>query len=288
MGPAAIPIALALSAASAGYGVYAGERARSESARQYRASREEARTQRAQEQQQMADNELKQQTLYDKQVAEQKATEDRLRGEQSAAIDKARGEVPGLQAKLGEDLLAQQTHAYERMAPQLEARLNALGLLQSGALPEAQARYQSDLESQRQAALADFGNSANRELAIDRPLAASSDDVGRQYENMRRNLDTASSNLSQTFANQNAANMNEAARQQYLAGMASASNAAAQSSANAYLNFGGQVGSGLISAYAAKQKPPSTSLDALYASRGNAYVPSYSYGSASGGRGAPR
>lgn len=265
MGPVGLGIAtLVVAAGSAGYGVYAGERARSESARQYRQSREDARQQRAQEQEQMAANEEKQKTLYDQQVAEQKSTEERLRGEQSAAIERARGEVPGLQAKLGEDLLAQQTHAYSRMAPQLEARLNALGLLQSGALPEAQAKYQGDLEAQRQAALADFGNTANRELAIERPLAASSEDVGRQYEGMKRNLETAGTNLSQTFANQNAYNQNETARQQYLAGMAQANNAASQSSANAYLNFGGQLGSGLISAYGNRQKKPNPSLDALY------------------------
>lgn len=269
MGPAAIPIAIALSAASAGYGVYAGERARSESARQYRESRDQANQQRIQEQQQMADNDAKQQALYDKQVADQKAAEDSLRAQQAESLAKVRGEVPGMQAQLGEDLLNQQTHAYERMAPQLEARLNALGLLQSGALPEAQAKYQGDLEAQRQAALADFGTSAARELNISQPLANSSADVGRQYDSLKSNLDTAKTNLSQTFANQNNANMNEAARQQYLAGLASANNAAAQSSANAYLNFGGQVGSGLISAYGARQAAASNpSLDALYKSRG--------------------
>jgi hypothetical protein len=269
--------------AASGYGVYAGERARSEQARQYRESVAEARRQRATEEQQMADNEVKQQALYDKQVADQKATEDSLRAQQSAALDKARGEVPGMQAQLGEDLLAQQTHAYERMAPQLEARLNALGLLQSGALPEAQAKYQGDLESQRQAALADFGTSAARELNITRPLADSSEDVGRQYDSLKSNLDLAKTNLSQTFANQNNANLNQSAREQYLAGLASASNAAAQSSANAYLNFGGQVGSGMISAYADKQKKTNPSLDALYAYR----QPTY-YGSARAGQGAPR
>lgn len=269
MGPVGLGIAaVALSAGAAGYGIYAGERARSDAARQYAEAKRNAAAQQEQEQRQLAENEVKQQALYDRQVAEQKATEDRLRAESSASIERARGEVPGLQAKLGEDLLAQQEHAYERMAPQLESRLNALGLLQSGALPEAQARAQGDLEARRQAALADFGNDANRELAIDRPLAASSDDVGRQYENMRRNLDTAGTNLSQTFANQNAANMNQAAREQYLAGLGSANSAAAQSSAGSYLNFGGQVGSGLISAYGTQPKQRNPSLDALYKSRG--------------------
>ena len=263
-----IGVIAAVAVASAGYGVYAGERAKSQAARQYKESRDQANQQRDQERQQLVDNDLKQQELYDRQKAEQTATEERLRAEQRGAIEKARGEVPGLQAKLGEDLLAQEQRAYTRMAPQLEARLNALGLLQSGALPEAQAKYQADLESQRQAALSDFGTSAARELNIERPLAASSEDIGRQYEGMKRNLDTASTNLSQTFANQNAANMNQAAREQYLAGLGAAQNAAAQSSAGSYLNFGGQLGSGLIQAYGARQKSQNPSLDALYKTRG--------------------
>lgn len=85
---------------------------------------------------------------------------------------------------------------------------------------------------------------------------------------MRRNLETAGTNLSQTFANQNAFNMNQAAREQYLAGLSAAQNAAAQASANAYLNFGGQLGSGIIGAYSQRRTPSNPSLDALYRTRG--------------------
>lgn len=270
-------VVAAVAVASAGYGVYAGERARSEAARQYNESKRAAAAQRQQDERQLAENDVKQQALYDKQVADQKATEESLRVQQDAALAKARGEVPGMQAQLGEDLLNQQTHAYERMAPQLEARLNALGLLQSGALPEAQAKYQGDLEAQRQAALADFGTSAARELNITRPLANSSEDVGRQYDSLKSNLDLAKTNLSQTFANQNNANLNQAAREQYLAGLASANNAAAQASAGAYLNFGGQLGSGLISSYYNKNQP-NTSAEALYRERQKSYWNSGGYG----------
>lgn len=245
--------AIIITSVSTGYGVYAGERARSDGARQYQDSKNQAKEQRRQEQQQMAENEARQEKLFADQRAEQAATEERLRTEQSGAIERARGEVPGLQSKLGEDLLAQQERAYSRMAPQLEARLNALGLLQSGALPEAQAKAQGDLEARRQAALSDFGISASRELSIDRPLAASSADVERQYGGMQRNLETASRNLSQTFANQNMANQNQVAREQYLAGLDAARSAAAQASAGAYLNFAGQLGSGLLSYYGNRQ-----------------------------------
>ena len=139
MGPVGIGIAVALSAASLGYGIYAGERARSDAAKRYADDKQEAKAQGELEKRQMVENEAKAQALYDKQVADQKAQEDSLRAQQDATLAKVRGEVPGMQVKLGEDLLSQQSKAYDRMAPQLEARLNALGLLNSGALPEAQA-----------------------------------------------------------------------------------------------------------------------------------------------------
>lgn len=264
MGPAAIPIAIGLSAAAAGYGVYAGERARSDSARQYNEQKQMAMQQRKEDQARLAQNKVDEQALYDRQVSDQKSTDADLRAQQDASLAKVRGEVPGMEAKLGEDLLAQQEHAYSRMAPQLENRLNALGLLQSGALPEAQAKYQGDLESQRQAALASFRSNADQQLNINQPLANSSADVGRQYDALNNNLTTRRDNLSQDFATQNANDINDVARQQYLSGLASANNAAAQSSANAYLNFGGQVGSGLINYYGNKAAKPNASMSALY------------------------
>lgn len=224
------------------------------------------RRDREEDKRQLVENDAKQQALYDKQVADQTATEQRLRGEQDASLARVRGEIPGMQAQLGDDLLKQQQHAYTRMAPQMEARLNALGLLQSGALPEAQAKYQGDLEAQRQAALADFGTNAAQRLNIEQPLANSSADVGRQYDSLKSNLDLAKTNLSQTFANQNNANLNQASREQYLAGLAAANNAAAQSSANAYLQFGSQLGSGAMNYYGQKQN--NDALRALYQQRG--------------------
>ncbi len=264
--------------ASVGYGVYAGERASSTSARQYRQARADAQTQQQAQERNLAAYESEQKALYDKQVADQKATEDRLRSEQAASLEKVKAEVPGMQAQLGSDLLGQQEKAYAKMDPQIEARLNALGLLNSGALVEAKAKAQGDLESQRQAALADFGTNASQRLNIDQPLANSSADVNRQYEGLQRNLDLDRTNLSQTFANRNAAYHDDVARQQYLAGLSQANIAARQQAASSYVNAGAQVGSGLMG-YAASRNTPSntsrnTSLDALYSSR-NAYSPTY-------------
>ena len=243
-----IGVVAAVAVASAGYGVYSGERARAQAQRQYNDAKTQAERDRLRQEDQMAENERKQEELYQKQVAEQKATQERVRAE-----------IPGMKDQLGADLLTQQEAAYARMTPQMEARLNALGLLQSGALPEAQAKAQKDLESQRQAALADFSMNATRETEIARP-----------YEDMKSRLETQRTNLAQTFANQNAYNQNQMGTQQYLAGLQAANTSAAQASANSYTQLGGQIGSGLISSYYNQQKP-NTSLDALYQQRQKSY-----------------
>jgi hypothetical protein len=282
-------IGAVLAAGGLAYSIYAGERARRAAAQSEADARNEIRLQQERDEQRLRQERIEAQELMFRQQAEQKATEDRLRAEQEASLQKVKGEVPGIQAQLGSDLLGQQEKAYAKMDPQIEARLNALGLLQSGALVEAKAKVQGDLESQRQAALADFGTNAAQRLQIDQPLANSSADVGRQYEGMQRNLDLDRSALSQRFASGATAAANDVARSQYLGGMSQATNAANQSAASSYLNASTQLGSGLIGYAASRQPSRNTSLDALYSSR-NAYQPSssYYYGSARGGRTAPR
>lgn len=236
-----MPAVAAVAAVGAlGYGIYAGEQAKKQAQNQYNDAQARAERARAEDQARLTEGERRQEELAAKQAAEQKATQERVRAE-----------LPGMTDQLGADLLKQQEYAYQRMTPQMEARLNALGLLQSGALPEAQAKAQGDLEAQRQAALADFKTNATREIEIARP-----------YEDMKSRLDTERTNLAQTFANQNAYSQNQTGREQYLAGLNAANTSAAQSSANSYTQLGGQLGSGLLSSYYNKQKP-NTSLSAL-------------------------
>lgn len=258
-------IGAVLAGAGLAYGIYAGERARHAAAQQEANARNEAQLQREAEDRRLREERIASQDLLFKQEAEQKATNERLRQEQDAALTKVRGAVPGIQAQLGEDLLSQQQHAYAKMDPQIEARLNALGLLQSGALVEAKARAQGDLESQRQSVLANFGTNAAQELDINRPLANSSEDIGRQSTALTNNLNLAKTNLSQQFADSANAAANDVARSQYLAGMSSATNAANAASAASYLNAGSQLGSGLLGYAASRQ--PSNSLKALYNAR---------------------
>lgn len=276
MPPAAIAVAtLAVAVAGTGYGIYAGERAKAAAASQYNQARRDAQRNRQDDLARAAQEKTDSQALYDKQVADQESTNLRLKGEQDTALAGVRASVPGMTDQLGADLLAQQEHAYTKMAPQLENRLNALGLLQSGALPEAQAKAQGDLESQRQAALAAFRQNADTTLNITQPLANSSADIGRQSDALGRNLATQQNNLSQQFATNNTNSLNQVAQQQYLAGLASANNAAAQSSANQYMNFGAQIGGAGLQYYGQTRKQPynaywnNSTMDALYNSRGN-------------------
>ena len=241
--------AVALSAASAGYGVYASERARRATQRSVDEARRDQQAYQAKQDAQMAQDKADMAANLKAQEETQRATNTELAGKQEAARQQALASVPGLQEKLGADLLSQQEYAYKRMAPQMEARLNALGLLQSGALPEAQAKYQGDLESQRQATLASFGTNAQHQLSIQAPQALTEADVNRQSAAMNANLALGTQNLSQQFANQNIANQNNMAYQQYVGNLEAARNAASQQAASAYMNFGGQLASGAMSMY---------------------------------------
>lgn len=257
---------LAVSAGAAGYGVYAGERAKAAAANQYNQARQDAQQNRQSDLARAAQEKADSQALYDKQVADQNTTNASLKAQQDASLTDIRSKIPGMTNQLGADLLAQQEHAYTRMAPKIEGRLNALGLLQSGALPEAQAKAQGDLESQRQAALASFRQNADNTLNIQQPLANTQADIGRQSDALGRNLQTQQNNLSQQFATNNTNSLNNVAQQQYLAGLASANNAAAQSSANSYMNLGGQIGGAGLQYYGSTQKPQTNTnpnLDAL-------------------------
>lgn len=252
---------LALSALGTGYGVYASIQAQKSMQRNIDQQRQDARQAEQRQAAQMAQDKADMAANLEAQKKTQEETNIRLAAEQEEARQKSLASVPGMQQQLGSDLLAQEQAAYKRMAPQMEARLNALGLLQSGALPEAQAKYQGDLESQRQAQLAQFGINAQHQLNIQQPLANTSADVQRQSQAMQANLGLSQQNLSQQFANQNIANQNALAYQQYLGQLESAKNASAQQAANMYMNFGGQIGQGLIGYYGNQQGQGKQALD---------------------------
>ncbi len=126
--------------------------------------------------------------------------------QRNKTLAELKAKVPGLTAQLGENLLNEQQHAYERINPIIEQRLNALGLLQSGALPEAQAKYQGDLESQRQSRLADFSFDAANRFDLGMPYDISEQDIGLQQQALMSDIDLQRAGLQRQFSSQDVAN----------------------------------------------------------------------------------
>lgn len=253
MGAAAIPAMVAISAASAGYGIYASERARAAS---QRAASDAAAQQQKYAQEQAQQLQQQQQAALDlaaQQSQQQSQTLADIKAQQAAAIQQEQAAIPGIQDQLNQSLIAQNRQAVTDYQPLLEQRLNALGLLQSGALPAQQAKYTAGLDSQRQAALANYAIQAQQQIQ-GQQAANVGTDVNLQQQNLIQNLQTGQQNLAQQYANQNIANQNNLAYQQYVNSLQAAQNQAAQQAAGAYLNFGGQIGSGLIGYYGQQGK----------------------------------
>ena len=182
-------------------------------------------------------------------LKQQTEAESRLNKEafdrQQAARERARSEalaaLPGIQSQLGEDLLKQQTTAFERINPLIEQRLNALGLLQSGALPEAQAKYQKELESSRQAKLADFGTNAQQQLMIDVPLASSQADADFIKQGHLGAIDLSRAGFSRQFGLYDVYAQEQRARSEMERALEEARRARQERRSNpvSYTNFGG-------------------------------------------------
>ena len=107
--------------------------------------------------------------------------------------------IPGLQEQLGNDLLQQQNYAYAKILPQIEQRLNAMGILQSGALPEAQTKAFADLENARQARLSDFGTSATQNTELNLPYASLLQSQSDKQGALQSGIDLARAGISRQF-----------------------------------------------------------------------------------------
>lgn len=240
------------------------------------------------------------QAMAEKQAAEQAQTLADIRAAQQASIDAEKAAIPGLQDTLSQSLIAQNHQAFVDQEPLMEQRLNDLGLLQSGALPAQQAKYQAALDSQRQAALANFGINANNQI-MQNQNANSVQDVGFQQQNLLGRLNAQQQNLSQDFANQNIAQQNSLAYEQYLQSLKDAQKNREQQGLSSLLTLGGTLGGAALGGpYGAmlggnlgKQfggsygsgtynpstsgfssyTPPNPALQALYSSRSTSYSP---------------
>lgn len=243
---------------SLGYGIYSSQEAAHTQAKEYAQSQEAAKQQQ-QQQQSMLNQQLQQQKdLAAQQQQQQTATQQANQSAQQQALAAAQAQIPVNQAALSQSLSASQQQAMAQQQPLIEGRLNALGLLQSGALPEAQARYQSQLASQAQQDLTQYGVNAN--TAIQNQALSY---TGQNAQNLQADLQTTLSNqqsaLNQQFQGQDTAYQNEVAQQQYLANLQAAQTAAGQAQANQFINLGGQLGQGALGYFGKSQQSPAPS-----------------------------
>lgn len=127
-------------------------------------------------------------SLADKQAAEREQTRQQVLAR-----------IPALRQELGSDLLKQQNYAYEQIRPQIEQRLNAMGILQSGALPEAQTRAFRDLENARQARLSDFSTQATQDLELGLPLSSLYQTQGQHQQALQGGIDLTRAGITRGY-----------------------------------------------------------------------------------------
>lgn len=241
------------SIASLGYGIYAGNKAQEEQKREYDKARTDAQQAEANQKQMLADQQQKSDSLAAQQAQQQKDAQSAQQKLQQDAISTAQGQIPQNQKALSDSLIASEQQAQSVMNPALEARLNALGLLNSGALPAQQAIQQANLDSQRQQALTQYGVNANTDIQ-NQALGYAGTDAGYLQNNLNTTLNNEQSNLQNQFNNQMTAYQNQVAQGQYLGSLQSDISAGDQSQANQFINLGGQIGTAGLNYYG-KQNP---------------------------------
>ncbi len=230
---------------SLGYGIYAGQQAKAEQQREYNQARSDAQTQQAQQAAMLKDQQAQQTALAAQQQQQQAATVAQQQQAQKDALAGAQAQIPVIQGQLSQSLANSQQQAMSQQEPLIEGRLNALGLLNSGALPAQQAQYQAQLASQAQQELANYGTSANQNIQ-NQALAYTGTDTANLQNNLQQTLQNQQAALNQQFSGQDTAYQNDVAQSQYLSNLQAAMTASQQAQANQIVNFGGQIGQGAI------------------------------------------
>lgn len=238
--------ALAVSIGSLGYSVYAGQQASKQNQNNINQQRQDAANNQANQNQMLQQQQQQQAALAAQQQQQQQAAQAANQSAQQTALAAAQGQIPVIQGQLSQSLANSSQQAMTQQEPLIEGRLNALGLLQSGALPAQQALYQSQLASQAQQELANYGTSANQSIQ-NQALAYTGQDSQNLQQDLQTTLNNQQSALNQQFSSQDTAYANNVAQQQYLANLQAAQTASQQATANQYMNLAGQVGQGALS-----------------------------------------
>lgn len=270
MGPAALPIAgIILASGSLGYGVYAGERAAKSQANAIANANKQAQDAKNQQAQQYQDQLKQEQETRASNLAQEAQTKQETQAAQQQALDAERAAIGTNSQTLSDSLVNQNLAAMKKQQPLLEGRLNALGLLQSGALPEGQAKYQADLQAQADSTLANYQIGAQGQLTQN-TNAASANQVNLAEQNALLNIQNQQQNMAQNFATNNINNQNNTAYEQYLTSLKMGQSQSQQSAANSYTGLAGGIGSGLLNYYGGQNSSNpaivgNPSLDAFYA-----------------------
>lgn len=228
------------SIASLGYGIYAGDRAQKAQQRQYDQARQDSLKQQQDQAAMLSKQQADAAALADKQSQEQAAAQAAQQKMQQDALTQAQSQIPVIQGQLGQNLQSAENLSLQQTNPILESRLNALGLLQSGALPEAQAKYRAQLDQQRQNELAQYGMSANQAIQ-NQALGYAGTNAGYLQQNLGKTLSAQQLALQNQDQSAQQAFMNNVAQQQYLSNMGSQQNQMAAQQGNQFVNLGGQL-----------------------------------------------
>lgn len=243
--------------ASLGYGIYSNIEAANTQKKEYNDSVNNANTNAANQAAMLQQQMQQQAALAAQQLQEQQAAQAANQSAQQTALANAQSQIPVIQGQLSQSLANSEQQSMTQQEPLIEGRLNALGLLQSGALPAQQAVYQAQLASQAQTDLANYGTSANQAIQ-NQALAYTGQDSANLQQDLQTTLNNQQSALNQQFSSQDTAYTNNVAEQQYLANLQASQTASQQAAANQYINLGGQIGQGALS-YFGRSSQPNTS-----------------------------
>lgn len=117
--------------------------------------------------------------------------------------------IPQYVDTLNQNLVNTEQKAMEQMRPQIDQRLNALGLLQSGALPQAYAQAQTGLDIARENQLNQFQSNAMNQVGLGIPLQGLASDLSNQQASTLGNIEANQGAVQRNFSIQDIYNQQQ-------------------------------------------------------------------------------
>lgn len=216
------------------------------------------------------------------QVAQQKQT-NQYSAQQAAQLQEQKdlqtqmlGQLPGMEQQMGQNLAGQTQYAFNQIQPQIEQRLNALGILQSGALPEAQAKAFGDLQNAAQAQIGNFDMNARNMIQLQYPMQYTGQDIGLQQQSLQNALNLQDQGIQRQFGQQDVQNQMLLQQQLSLQALAQAQQQQQAQQQAAWISGGASLLGSAVQAGAGM-------YNAGQAPKPQTQVPSYGYGDNTGG-----